>query len=385
LFKTDINVSWKKNHIFNNILSSFFMHPEDSPLAPHRPFGLVVTKRFSTNQTLMSFPLDMTPLVIDGQNNVPSQLTALPDFKTLSIEARTCLSISLLKVMSESFGGPLSLLWKGVGVRPIPDVRWVSHRPLFAIGTNSTGIEELDRLLQVTHRTIEECLGFIKAHYWELPSSLTDAEVRWSWLFLNIFGISIGEHKALVAPLIFARRSIDKSRSLTMHHDGASVTFSTERKLERGDEILIDASNDISDGFAYFFQGSWVADDSIHRGRFWLRLSDSPKKGECLDQDGLLEIWLSNDELELTNTRERIHQCVKAHIVGPNKKSSPSQDLRVIELILKIFRDQLKRMHAVPVSEQTTPIKFQYFNLMYNEVVFWETKKNEKIHSQLEL
>lgn len=394
----EYHVPGKRNSIFNSILSSFFAGSSEHPLILRSPFGLSTNRPLNAGDSILSLSWDSSPLLIDGLKNVPAQLSSLHEFGSLTFDARVTLSIALLKIQSEDFIDPLALLWKGVGVRPIPDVRWVKHRGLFSLSINVTGIEEIDREIAKGRNVVNECVNFIRSHYRYLPSSLSEAEIKWSWVFLKSYGVSLDSHKALIAPLIFARRSLQNNRSMSISTDQNFVSFTVNRKLERGDEVFIDGSDELSDGFAFLFHGGWVADDSIHRGKFWLRLMEGSQdmtlrdtlySQGCVDKEGLMEVWLSNDEKELSITRYRMRKCMEAFISNGNRERglSPAQVIRVHSLIIRLLKQEIFKLQPDKnvTDDPLLPIRFQYFNMLYDELIFWESMRNEAILQQLEL
>ena len=397
-FGLEYHGSGKRNSIFNSILSSFFTSPVDQSLVLSNPFGLSANRPVSGGESIISFSRDSSPLLVDGLKNVPAQLSTLHGYDRLSLDARVTLSVALMKTQSDDFIDPLSLLWKGVGVRPIPDVRWTKHRGLFSLNINVTGVEEIDRAIAKGGRVVHECIQFIRSHYRYLPSGLNEAEIKWSWIFLNSYGVPLDSHKALIAPLIFARRSLHNNRSLSVLTDSTSVSFVVNRKVERGEEVFIDGSDEISDGFAFLFHGSWIADDSVHRGKFWLRLMEGSQdmglrdtlySQGCVDKDGSLEVWLSNDERELSSTRTRMHKCTEAFMSNGmgDRELSPSQAVRVRSLIWKLLKQEILKLQVDKntADDPLSPIRFQYFNLLYNELIYWESMRNLAVSEQLEM
>ena len=395
LFGGDLHYTGHKKSIFGSAIASFYPVSSSAPVALKNPFGLVAAQSFAINETIMFFSDETTNLVLDSSTGVPFQLLSISDFGSLTCPARTTLSIALHRVMSEEFTGPLSTLWKGVGVRPLPDVRWARHRGLFSLPFNHTGIEEIDRHLAEGRRVIKECIGFIRANSKYLPTSLTEQELRWALIFLKLYGVSLNGQKVLIAPLVFSRRVLGRaSRPLVIQRETEGISVSSRRKIERGEELTLDGSDEISDGFAFLFHGSWIADHSIHRGRFWLRLSVDDrqrisvlKSVNCSDEDGLLGIWLSNDESELQSTRDHIHRCVRLYIAGDHGGNiSVGREGRALSLAVRLLKKEVESLYRPSGSEDVmAPIRFQYFNLLHNELSFWEAKRANFTSSAIEV
>jgi hypothetical protein len=394
LLGTALQYSNHKKSIFGAAIASFYPAPLSAPIALKSPFGIIASRSFSVNETVMFLADETTNLVLDGSIGVPFQLMSISEFDSLTSAARATLSISLHRVMSDEFTGPLSTLWRSVGVRPLPDVRWARHRGLFSIPFNHTGIEEIDHLLERGRRVVKECTDFIKSNSRYLPSALTEQEIRWAWIFLNLYGVTLNDQKVLIAPLVFTRRTMNTSRSIMVKRDTEGIYISALRKIERGDELLIDGSDEISDGFAFLFHGSWIADNSVHRGRFWLRLAPGDharisnlKPTNCSDSDGLLAIWLSNDEKELQATREKIYRCSKQYITNNGQGHlSQGREARALSLVVGLLKREVEQIYRPDGSEDMlAPIRFQYFNLLYNELFYWENRKANFTLSRIEL
>ena len=385
LFSGSLHTPVQKNSIFGSVVTSFFPGPQPASVAFKNPFGLVASRPTAPNETIMYFPEETTHLIIDGSSGIPFQLQLLSEFDSLTHDARVTLSMSLHKVMSEEFSGPLSLLWKAAGVRPIPDVRWVRHRGIFSLPSNQTGVDEIDRHLERARTVVAECMDFVRTNSRYLPSTLTEAEIGWSWIFLNLFGTNVNGSKILIAPLVFARRTVNVTRTVTIRRDLEGTSVMSRSKTERGEEILVDGSHELSDGFAFLFHGAWIADESIHRGRFWLKLAPGEAARRpvlvtqnCIDSDGLLSVWLSNDEKELTASRARILRCGRMFILNGMaiEKLSPGRELRALTLIENLFRKEIASIHRPGTPDDVlAPIRFQYFNLLYNELVYWADKR----------
>jgi hypothetical protein len=384
-----------KNSIFGLVVSSFFQPPLSPLFIAKQPFGILSSNQIGANQSIMYFSDDSTHFILDGSSNVPFQLQSLSEFESLSHETRVTLSIALHKVMSDEFPGPLSLLWKAVGVRPLPDVRSVRYRGLFSFDQEKSGIEELDRLITSGTRIVQECLEFLRANSRSLPSALGEPEIRWSWIFLNLYGINVGHSKVLIAPLVFARRSLNTTKTVLVRRESEGISILNRLKLERGDEIFVDGSKEFSDSFAFAFHGSWVGDESLHRGRFWLKLAENEPgrrqhliANNCSDIEGLLEIWLSNDERELVATRARVNRCVRIYISNgsANATLSTGRELRILALTEKLFKKELELLYRPSNQEDVfAAIRFQYFNLLYNEVVYWRDRRNKFLAKTVEV
>ena len=378
------------NSIFNSILSSFSVNEEHPIVSLRNDFGLSITRPLSVNQSIFSIPLETSSLVIDGTHNVPTQFHTLQGFGALSTDARTILSIAVFKITSDEFSNSFSQLWKGVGVAPIPDSRWVRYRGLFSLDTNATGIQEIDRYVNVGHQVISECMQFVKANSLQrVFYSLNEAELRWSWIFLNAFGVRLDGHKALVAPLVFARHTVDAIRAVGIETKGNKVRIFSRKKMDRGEELLIDGRDEISDGFAFLFHGSWVADDSIHRGRFWIPLitggkpdgttHELLKKQGCVDEDNLLAVWLSTDLVELGSTRNTLTRCSLLSVLAPNQTVSADKQIKASSRVVSGIKSELSKI------QPTDTVKFQYFNLLFNELIFWEALKAKQTREAVDL
>lgn len=350
----------KNNSIFNSIIDSFFPNDVAPIFALRNDFGLTITKPVPANHSILTLSLDTNPFVIDGTRNVPSQLSILNGFSDLSQEARTVISIAVYKVSSDEFSNPLSLLWKGVGVWPIPDVRWVGYLGLFALGVNQTGVAEIDRHIVKSLEVLGECGSFLKNQQ-SLNRSLhliDEAELRWTWVFLNAYGISINKGVKILEPhLMFARRTLDITKAVTVKLEGRKIKVTSQRNMQKGDELFLDATGEMSDGFALLFHGSWIADESIHRGRFWFPVSQT---GCATDEEfpqGVMSVWLSNDTQELEVSRAKILRCF----------SDPRE----------MLKKALLEMHTgieLPHKSAIEAVRFQYFNLLYSEYVYWEER-----------
>jgi hypothetical protein len=356
----------KNNSLFNVILESFFPNDAAPIFSLRGEFGLKLTRPVAANHSILTLSLDTNPFVIDGTRNVPSQLTSIGGFGDLSHEAKVMLSIALYKVSSDEFSNPFSLLWKGVGVRPIPDVKWVRYRGLFALGVKKTGVREIDAYITRAYEVVGECMSFVRQQH-SLDKHLfqiSEDELRWTWVFLNAFGVSVsGGGKILEPHLLFARRTLHAASAVswTQEETGKLKIFSA-KPLDRGEEILLDASGEMSDGFALLFHGSWVADASIHRGKFSLPFLGS---AECdNDGDNRISFWLSNDVEDLEKSRKKMTRCMQLTSEA------------AIEKFCQLITEELVYMQKDPVGESwVEAVRFHYFNLLYSELLYWEGMK----------
>jgi len=396
LFSESLHSSGHRNSIFGSVIASFFPAPQSSSVAFKSPFGILAARPFAANDSIMYFPEETTHLILDGSSGIPFQLQLLSEFDSITHDSRVTLSMTLHKVMSEEFSGPLSLLWKAAGVRPIPDVRWIHHRAIFSLPSDRTGIEEIDRHLENGKRVVTECMDFVRANSRYLPNSLTEAEIRWSWVFLNLFGTTLNGNRIIIAPLVFARRTVKSTKAVSIRQDHEGTWVFSQTKIERSEELLVDGSCELSDGFAFLFHGAWVADESIHRGRFWLKLAVGEAgrrpvllNNNCIDKDGTLSVWLSNDERELVSTRARVLNCVRMYITNGQEADitlSPAREIRTLNLIENLFKKEIETLHRPSSPEDPlSPIRFQYFNLVYNELVFWTERKAKLTAKTIEL
>ena len=382
--------SVQNNSIFGSILTSFFPNDESPGVSMRHPFGLSTTRTFSANLSILSFPIALSPLIIDGVHNVPVQFSALFGFSALSPEARTIISVAIYKTSNEEFTNALSGLWKGVGVRPIPDTRWARYRGVFALGQARTGIEEIDRYVATANAVLNESMSFIKHESLQrLLRPLTEAELRWSWIFVNAYGVDMNGHKAIVAPLIFARRSFNSSRAASVKTVGGLLTVVSPRKLERGEEVFLDASADATDAFAFLFHGSWVSDDSVHRGKVWLRLvgdvNHDVKQG-CVESDGTTAVLLSTDTSQLHAARDWLRECVRISVNSSMDRMSPAKELRAVSTLIKAFEEELKRLQKHTSSDSALEaVRFQYFNLLYTEFVFWSEQRERLLATSVDV
>ena len=377
--------SVQTNSIFSSILASLFPNDETPAIAVRHPFGLSSTRTVPGNHSIISFPVDFSPLIIDGVHNVPVQFASSAGFKSLSQEARTTISIAIYKTSNEEFTNALSLLWKGVGVRPIPDTRWARYRGVFSLSQTSTGIEEIDRQVTKAHSVMSECSAFLKqGSLQRIFRGLDEAELRWSWVFLNAYGVLLEGSKALVAPLVFARRSFDPTRAALVNTFQGTVSVSSSRKLDRGEEVLLYAADELTDAFAFLFHGSWVADESVHRGKVWLALAGDSReqlvKSGCLGRDGKTQVTLSTDAGEQAAARERLRKCSQISVNG--HEITPAKEQRAVAKLIHAFEEELGRLQKQTSSDSALEaVRFQYFNLLYTEFVFW-TEEQERIRSK---
>ena len=373
------------NSIFNSILSSFASGEESPSFALKTDFGLITRNMVAANQSLLTISLDATHMVIDGVHNVPGQFASLLQFSELSLDARTTLSIAVLKSTNDDFPNSFSLLWKAAGVRPLPDSRWVMNKGLFSLPRDSaTGVAEIDLEVARAYARIDECLAFIRSNPTRALRGVTEIDLQWSWIFLNAFGVPLSDdRKIIIGPLVFARHSIDTEKTVKISADPSSISVTSPNKMERGDEILIDGSRDVTDGYAWLYHGSWLADESIHRGRFGLAVDPAftvdSKECEIFSQ-GELKIWLSNDSAELDHTRDILHHCMRRIIPG-GQRSDLSHHARVVAHILHMLKGEVRRVGSVGDNA----VKFQYANLLLNEVGYWEAMRTALVSQQVEV
>ena len=201
--------------------------------------------------------------VIDGVSGIPSELDTYAEFHQLSQTARIMLCLVFSKLRADETD-PFFLLWKAVGVHPIPDIRWVKHKGLFSLPFTPTGVAEIDAYLEDGHARVAESFLFAKQHHLNRQYGLTEPELKWAYIFLHAFGCEVDRgQKIIVPPLIFARHAMD---GVTVRRNSA-IEVVAASDMEKGSEIFLNGSDYISDVWTLLFQGSWVADDSMHRIR----------------------------------------------------------------------------------------------------------------------
>jgi len=370
------------NSLFSKTFSSFM----DNPFLSLTPFssslivsstrgtnhvGLYATKPIGPNELVLSISPDLTGLVIDGIHNIPLELSQLIGFSKLSDDVKTVLIIAFHKTNDLENSSPLGYLWKGVGVEPIPDHRWIKYKGIFTL-TNGTisGIDEIDDAVSAASSVVADAVAFSRSHNLPRTFGISETEIKWSYVFLHAFGVLASDksqRKILVAPLVFARHSINQARTLKLSPSPiGTLDIYTQQSLERGDELLVNGKPYLSDAYSFLFLGSWVSDTSIHRGKIRL----------VFENDFSIHHWFSNVEEESSEFRlSLIHQLLK-------KQTSPSDpwaELYAIDKILVALHEKLNAIRPKSVSD--TPIerlRFIYFTGILSEIIYFESLLNEK-------
>ena len=340
------------NFIFGRIFNSLVSNEDgiSTSVALKKDLGLQLTKAVGVGEVILSMETSsFFPMVIDGASNVPIELSEASAFSSLSLSCRTILCISFSKLNSDE-SSPLNLLWKGVGVFPIPDIRWVRNKGLFALSAaGPTGIPEMDRYIASANETVSECVQFAKTHNLQRLYGINEVELKWSYIFLHAFGVELEGRKIFIPPLLFAKHTLGGPGTLQVRLSGEIVEVRSVGKADKGSEILVDGSSYISDVWALLFHGSWLNDDSLHRGLFEIG-------GEF--------IWLSNDPTEQSLSRTQMLELFDV--------SSPAKRLSATKKVIAQLTLRLAETQAAGGSDFAQRIRFVHFHLLLTELVFFE-------------
>jgi hypothetical protein len=363
------------SHLFTKIFRSFIDN-DALPFRPHlylsREPGVHVSRSVRRGDILVSIPIESSGLVIDGSimSTIPPKISYLLGFETLSATAKTILSISYYKRMDNrdiigSVSSALALLWKAIGVHPFPDKRWVKYKALFSVDpAGSSGIDEMDGFIRDAQTVLSESFSFVKTHSLSKSYGISESDLRWSYIFLHAFGVRQPDNQyILIAPLMFARKSVHASSiEFERSSDGLGFNVIATRDLARGDEVVIDASAYFTDSFAFAFQGSWVAHDSIHR--VWVNLPP-------------VRYWISNDPIEQANFRNTLVESFEA--------KHPHSPLWITYMdIVDALRGKLAQIVTTPPSEsQVDKLRLMYVQFLIGEIIHFEkgavTQKRDSV------
>ena len=380
--KTAEPIKSLSNSLFSRTLASFM----DNPFLLPTPYAnsLVVssargttqvsihtTKFIASNEAIFSIPADLSGLVIDGIHNIPFELSQLSGFPKLNEEIKTILSIAFHKSNDLERSSPLGLLWKGVGVEPIPDNRWIKYKGLFTLQNATTGIDEIDDAVLRASTIVSETLQFARSHNLARFFGITETEIKWSYIFLHAFGV-LGPQgrKIIIAPLVFARHSTNQARtvSITESADTIDILTSSLSNLDRGEEILVDGKPYLSDAYAFLFHGSWIGDGSIHRGKVTLRSNNNSK----------IDYWFSNVEEESKMFREWLLGIFTStlHDASWAEIRAIHAILNSLQMKLESLRPSLSSLSSAKNGVIDCPlerIRFIYFNGILTEINFFES------------
>jgi hypothetical protein len=235
----------------------------------------------------------------------------------------------------------------------------------------TTGIDEIDEIIREWFPVVSESFSFSRSFNLNRAFGITETEIKWSCVFLNAFGVPTPGGLILVAPLIFARRTVipDKAVSIQVGRDYLEAKWMSNGG-GRNEELLVYNGNLFSDSHALIFHGSWISDDSIHRGKILL----TPPHGE----NNSLAYWFSNIEEESRVNRQGLLASV-----------SGSSPFKPYELVLNMLRQKLDDLvdakKQQSQSAQIERIRFVYISGLLSEIAFFENELNIKKAAILDL
>jgi len=332
-------------------------------------FSFQDTDDFSLGSS-SSWTAASSSLIIDGIHNIPIELSGLQGFTRLSLQSRKLLAIAYHKSTDLEETSPLGLLWKGVGVHPIPDHRWIKYQGLFGMfptnpGGGQTGIDEIDEIINEWFPVIHEAYSFSRSHNLNRQYGISETELRWSCIFLNAFGVpAVHGGMILIAPLVFARRTTLPEKGVYVVIEDERIRIHASGRIDRNDEILIFSGEFFSDVHALLFHGSWISDDSIHRGKLQLNPTTT-------------SYWFSNIEEESVRNRGMLLEHFST-------TASPFTGLEeILRLLKKKLHDITQRVVTVP--QPIERIRFVYIAGLLNEIAFFEAELNIKKSETLDL
>ena len=367
------------NSLFSKTFTSFI----DNPFISSTPFsssltvsssrgtnrvGLYTAKPIPSNEVILAMSPELTGLVIDGVHNIPLELSQLLGFSNLCDEIKTILIIAFHKANDHEHSSPLGFLWKGVGVDPIPDHRWIKYKGLFTVANGTvTGIDEIDEAVIAAANTVSETLIFSRSHNLQRLFGITETEIKWSYIFLHAFGVIEGVRKIIIAPLVFARHSINQAKTLSLTRSPiGTIDITCKSPLDRGEELVVDGKSYLSDSYAFLFHGSWVGDNSIHRGKLMLRHDKGSE---------MIEFWFSNIDEESVVFRENLLGKFLAF-----EDSDEWSDFRAIDNILMSLVSKMESIQPQLTSTDSTieRIRFIYVNGLVGEIDYFKTLSSLK-------
>lgn len=335
------------NFIFGRIFNSLMLDGDSGvfgsvSLVKKEDICLQVSRLVKQGEVIMSLAVSdeifSSPIVVDGVHNVPIELSVLSEFALVSLEARIVLCLVFSKLHADE-SSPLYLMWKGVGVQPIPDNRWIRHKGVFSLLLHNEEVSVSAIYL------LNECFQFSKTHNLHKQYGITEVELKWGIVMVNAFGIMVEGVKVFVPPLVFARHTVYSEDSVIVRMSNLSVEVVARREMPKGSEIFIDGSQYVSDVWRLLYHGSW--DDSLHR----MILQNGVVYSNDVNEQKQYRLLLPNTDLE--EARKRV------------------SDLQ--ELLTSIE----KTTHTNNMSEPIQRIQYIHFGLVLNEFIFAQQQLDE--------